>query len=123
VKECGLRASWELRNSAAETLIRVEQQLRSHLATATADDIVVLLESFSPARSPGPDWTRSFDPLVEHLWAWCDPGRLAEVEANFRARGPAWAAVANALAAEHGARLRQRLGPYAPARLPSFSLG
>jgi hypothetical protein len=120
--EC-LRGSWELRNAAAETLIRIEQQLRSQLAAATADDIILLLESFSPARSPGPEWTRSFDPLVEHLWTWCDPGLLAEVEANFRARGPAWAALANALGADYGARTRQRLAQRAPARLPSFSLG
>jgi hypothetical protein len=118
-----LRTTWELRASAAETLIKVEQQLRGQLASATADDLVSLLESFSPARSPGPEWTRSFDPLVEHLWVWCQPALLAEVEASFRARGPAWAPVANALVADYGARVRQRLSQQlAPARLPPFTL-
>ena len=118
-----LRGTWELRNSAAETLIKVEYQLRDVLTTATAEDVVALLESFSPARSPGPEWSRSFDPLVERLWAWCEPALLAEVEANFRARGQPWAAVANALLPDHGEHLRQRLrAQSAPSRLPSFTL-
>jgi hypothetical protein len=120
----GLRGTWELRNAAAETLVKVEQQLRAQLATANATDIVGLLESFSMARSPGPEWTRSFDSLAEHLWAWCEPALLAEVEAVFRSRGPAWAPIANALVPEHGARLRRRLGQQsAPSRLPPFTLG
>jgi hypothetical protein len=119
-----LRTTWELRNAAAETLIRVEQQLRAQLEAATAEQIVALLEAFSPARSPGPEWTRSFDPLIEHLWVWCDPARLAEVEADFRARGAAWAAVANALVPNHGEHIRQRLaGRWSPVRLPTFTLG
>jgi hypothetical protein len=118
-----LRGTWELRNAAAETLIKVEYQLRDMLTTASADDVVALLESFSPARSPGPEWSRSFDPLVERLWAWCEPAVLAEVEANFRARGQPWAAVANALLPDHGEHLRRRLrAQTAPSRLPSFTL-
>jgi len=118
-----LRGTWEMRNAAAETLIKVEYQLREMLTTASADDVVTLLESFSPARSPGPEWSRSFDPLVERLWAWCEPALLAEVEANFRARGQPWAAVANALLPDHGEHVRQRLrAPSAPSRLTAFTL-
>ena len=72
-----LRNDWELRNAAAETLIKIEYRLCDALKAASAADIVQLLESFSPARSPGPEWTRSFDPLIEHLWLWCDPALLA----------------------------------------------
>jgi hypothetical protein len=119
-----LREDWELRNAAAATLIKVEYRLRDALETASLEDVVGLLEAFSPARSPGPEWTRSFDPLVEHLWLWCEPALLADAEANFRARGPAWGAVANALAAERGAALRRTLEhPSAPSRLPPFTLG
>ena len=119
-----LRDGWELRNSAAETLIKIEQQLRAQFAEATPAEVVALLEAFSPARSPGPEWTRSFDALVEHLWAWCAPALLVEVEENFRARGPAWVAVSNALQPEHGEHLRMRLLHHAsPTRLPSFTLG
>jgi hypothetical protein len=118
-----LRGAWELRNAAAETLIKAEYQLRDVLATASADDVVALLESFSPARSQGPEWSRSFDPLVERLWAWCEPALLAEVEATFRARGQPWAAVANALLPDHGEHLRQHLrAQAAPSRLPAFTL-
>ena len=119
-----LRDAWELRNAAAETLIKAEQQLRRQLEVAGAEQLVALLEAFSPARSPGPEWTRSFDPLVERLWAWCRPETLAAVEAEFRGRGPAWLAVANALAPERGAELRARIGRHSPqARLPSFTIG
>jgi hypothetical protein len=119
-----LRDDWELRNAAAGTLIKIEFRLRDALESASTADIVELLEAFSPARSPGPEWTRTFDPLVEHLWLWCDPTLLAEAEANFRARGPAWGAVANALVAERGAELRRRVEQRsAPSRLPPFTLG
>jgi len=85
---------------------------------------VALLEGFSPARSPRPDWTRSFDALVERLWTWCDAATLAAVEADFRARGQPWVAVANALTPMRGEQLRARLRPSsAAARLPAFTIG
>ena len=119
-----LRATWELRNAAATTLIKTEEQLHRQLESATAEQVVALLESFSPARSPGPEWTRSFDPLIERLWTWCDATTLAQVEADFRARGPAWVAVANALAPQRGEHLQQQLKRASPsARLPAFTLG
>lgn len=119
-----LRETWELRNAAAGTLIKIEYQLRASLEAASLDDVVQLLESFSAARSPGPEWTRSFDALIEHLWTWCDPALLAEAEAKFRARGNPWGAVANALVPEHGERVRTRLKQQgAPARVPPFILG
>jgi hypothetical protein len=119
-----LRGTWELRNAAADTLIRVEYQLRDLLTEANADEVVALLEAFSPARSTGPEWSRTFDALVERLWAWSDPSVLADAEANFRARGQPWAAVANALLPDHGEHLRQRLRSQSPpSRLPPFILG
>jgi hypothetical protein len=119
-----LREDWELRNAAAETLIKIEHRLRDALKTASLEDLVALLEAFSPARSPGPEWTRSLDSLVERLWMWCDAALLAEAEANFRARGPAWGAVANALVAEHGAELRHELQHRSgSSRMPRFTLG
>lgn len=119
-----LREAWDVRNAAATTLIKTEEQLRRLLETSSAEDIVALLETFSPARSPGPEWTRSWDPLVERLWTWCDPEVLSQVEAEFRNRGQPWAAIANALAPGNGEQVRQRLNRSAPiARLPAFSLG
>jgi hypothetical protein len=119
-----LRDAWELRNAAATTLIKAEEQLRRLLETANVEQVVGLLEAFSPARSPGPEWTRTFDPLAERLWAWCDLATLAAVEAEFRARGPNWLAVANALAPERGEALRAQFGrSSAHARLPAFTLG
>jgi len=119
-----LRQSWELRNSAAETLIKVECRIRDEMRAATLPELVALFESFSSARSPGPEWTRSFDGLVEHVWTWCDPQLIAAMEQEFRGRGPAWAAVANALLPEYGERARARLErPPVPSRVPPFSLG
>ena len=118
-----LREAWELRNAAAATLIKTEEQVHRLLAAATSEEIVTLLEAFSPARSPGPEWTRSFDALVERLWTWCEGETLAVVEANFRARGQPWVAVANALAPERGEQLRSQLRRGSTARLPAFTIG
>jgi hypothetical protein len=119
-----LRDAWELRNAAAITLIKTEEQLRRSLESATVEQIVSLLETFSPARSPGPEWTRTFEPLIERLWTWCDAETLAALEAEFRSRGPNWLAVANALAPEHGAQLHAQLSRGSTqARLPAFTLG
>ena len=118
-----LREAWELRNAAAATLIKTEDQVHRLLAAATPEDLVALLEAFSPARSPGPEWTRSFDALVERLWTWCEGETLAVVEANFRARGQPWVAVANALAPERGEQLRSQLRRGSTARLPAFTIG
>jgi hypothetical protein len=119
-----LRDTWELRNAAALTLIKTEEQLRRLLETASVAEIVGLLEAFSPARSPGPEWTRTFDALSERLWIWCDARTLAAVEAEFRSRGPNWLSVANALAPERGAELQAQLRRGSTeARLPPFTLG
>jgi hypothetical protein len=123
-RQVALRHAWELRNSAATTLIKSEEQVRGLLQSATVEEIVGLLEAFSPARSPGPEWTRSFDALAERLWAWCDTATLNAVEAHFRARGQPWAAVANALTAERGEQVRAQLRRTSgPTRMPLFTLG
>ena len=118
-----LRDAWKLRNAAAETLFLIEEQMRRQVESATAEQLVELVEAFSPSRSPGPEWTRTFEPLVERLWAWCNPVALALVEAEFRARGPAWLAVANDFTPERGAELRARRHQPAWARTPALTLG
>ncbi|MBV8714168.1 MAG: hypothetical protein JO020_09445 [Chloroflexi bacterium] len=118
-----LRGLWDLRNAAAETLVRVELVMRDALQTVSAEEVIALLETFSPARSPGPEWTRSFDPLVEHLWTWCDSSVLADAEARLRQRGGPWNAIANALTPENGERIRNRLQhKQLPSRIPPFTL-
>jgi hypothetical protein len=124
IETVSLQDVWELRNAAAATLIKTEEQFRRLLETATVEQIVGLLEAFSPARSAGPEWTRTFDPLVERLWTWCDAETVAALETEFRARGPNWLAVANALAPERGEQLHAQLRRRSTqARLPAFTLG
>lgn len=118
-----LRDAWELRNAATLTLVKAEHQFQRVLAAAEPAQIIGLLEAFSPARSPGPEWTRTFDPLLERLWQWCPSETLAAVETEFRGRGPAWAAIANSLTAEQGSALRSRLERRsAQSRLPAFTI-
>lgn len=117
-----LVGAWATRNAAAEVLLRTEQHVRRLLAEATAEELVALIEAFSPTRSPGPEWSRTFEPLVERIWVWARPEAIAEAEANFRARGPVWMAVANALAPENGERLRAQLRQPGWARLPALAL-
>ena len=83
---------WRLRNAAAETLALSEEQMRRVIGTASVADLVALLETFSPARSAGPEWTRTFEPLIERLWTWRDDATLAALAADFRARGAPWLA-------------------------------
>jgi hypothetical protein len=117
-----LTQAWRLRNAAATALALSEEQMCHAVADASVEQLVALIETFSPARSAGPDWTRSFEPLVERLWAWCDDARMATLADTFRARGIPWMAVANALSPEQGARLRGDLRQPAWARLPAFAV-
>ncbi len=98
-----LQECWRIRNAAATTLASCEQQMRHAVQAASIEQLVGLLETFAPARSAGPDWTRSFEPLVERLRAWRDRDTLTTLAEIFRARGMPWIAAANALTAEPGA--------------------
>ena len=96
--------------------------MRRAVREATVEQLVSLIEVFSPARSAGPEWTRTFEPLVERLWAWRDDETMAALAEVFRARGMPWMAVANALSPEHGVIVRAGLRQPAWARLPAFAL-
>ena len=119
---CALGDAWKLRNSAAETLLKAEEHVRRLVEGAEVEELIRLIESFVPTRSPGPDWSRSFDPLAERLWAWCAPETLAAVEAEFRARGKGWEPVANAFTPERGAELREQVRHASGARYPAFTV-
>ena len=117
-----LRDIWRARNAAAATLALGEDQMRRGISEASVDDLVSLIETFSPARSTGPEWTRTFEPLVERLWAWRDDATMAALADVFRARGMPWTAVTNALAPEHGTAIRANQRQPAWARLPAFAI-
>jgi len=109
---------WRVRNAAAATLFLAEEQARRAVQAASLDQLVALIETFAPGRSSGPEWTRSFEPLVERLWGWRDDATLAALAEVFRARGMPWAAVANALSPEQAARNRGIARQPAWARMP-----
>ena len=117
-----LKDLWQVRNVAAGVLVLSEEQMRRAIGDASVEQLVALVETFAPARSTGPEWTRSFEPLVERLWAWCDKATLAELADVFRARGMPWMSVTNALSPENGGRVRSALRQPAWARLPAFAI-
>ncbi len=117
-----LSAIWRVRNAAAETLALTEEQVRHRLREASINDLIALLETFSPARSTGPEWTRTFDPLIERLWLWRDDETMAALATAFRAKGVPWATVANALSPEQGATIRAGVRHPAWARRPAFTI-
>jgi hypothetical protein len=119
---CALRDAWALRNATAEAMLMAEGHMRRLIEGADIAELIALVEAFAPSRSPGPEWTRSFEPLVERLWAWCDDERMAALAAEFQERGVPWMAVTNAFAPERGAELRARLRQPAWARFPSFTI-
>jgi hypothetical protein len=117
-----LREYWRVRNAVATTLAFSEEQMQRAVREASIDDLVDLIAAFSPARSAGPEWTRTFEPLVERLWVWRDDATMAALADVFRARGMPWMAVTNALAPEQGASIRADLRHPAWARLPAFAI-
>ncbi len=118
-----LNEVWRLRNAAAVTLGLTEDQMRRAVREASVDDLVSLIETFSPARSIGPEWTRTFEPLVERLWLWRDDETIAALAEVFRARGMPWMAVTNALSPEQGIRTRAQAHHPAWARHPAVVTG
>lgn len=117
-----LSAFWRVRNAAAESLALTEEQVRRVLREASVEELVALLETFSPARSTGPEWARTFDPLIERLWLWRDDETMTALAAVFRAKGVPWATVTNALSPEQGASIRAGVRHPAWARLPAFTI-
>jgi hypothetical protein len=113
---------WRTRNAAAVTLGLCEDQMRRAVREASLEQLVLLIETFSPGRSTGPEWTRTFEPLIERLWAWRDDVTLAAVAEVFRARGMPWMGVANALSPDHGARAHATQRVASGARLPAFTV-
>ena len=113
---------WRVRNAAAVTLGLTEDQMQRAVRAASVAELAALIETFSPARSTGTEWTRTFELLVERLWAWRDDATMAALAEVFRARGMPWMAVTNALSAEQGVRTRAELRQPTWARLPAFTL-
>lgn len=122
MSEATLGDLWRVRNAAAMTLGLTEDQMRRAVKGATVEELVTLIESFAPGRSTGPEWTRTFEPLMERLWAWRDDATMGALADIFAARGLPWAGVTNALSTEHGARLRGQTRHPAWARLPAFGV-
>jgi hypothetical protein len=118
---CNLKDAWAMRNATTQAMLLAEAHMQAEIATASIEELIALVETFSPTRSAGPDWTRSFEPLAERLWLWCSDETMAALEANFTARGMPWMAVANALSPERGAQLRERVRPTAWSRFPRFT--
>ena len=96
--------------------------MRRAVQAGTVEEIVALIETFSPARSTGTEWTRTFEPLVERLWSWCDDATMAALADVFKARGMPWMGVTNALSSENGSTIRADIRHPAGARLPAFTL-
>jgi len=113
--------SWKMRNAATTMLMLTEEQMRHAVQEADVTRIISLIETFTPARSAGPEWTRTLEPLMERLWAWRDDETMAVLAEAFRARGMPWVAVTNALSPEFGAQSRANARQPAWARLPAFS--
>lgn len=112
---------WRIRNAAAVTLGLTEDQVRRAVRGASAEELVALIETFAPGRAPGPEWTRTFEPLIERLWTWRDDATMAALAETFRARGLPWAAVAAALSPDNGERIKASLRHPAWARQTAFT--
>jgi hypothetical protein len=121
-ESCSLRDAWALRNATVQALLLAEGHIQRLVEGATVATLVTFIEEFAPSRSTGPEWTRTFEPLAERLWTWCDADTMAALHAEFSARGMPWMAVANAFAPERGAELRGKARRPAWSRFPISSI-
>ncbi len=115
-----LKACWRLRNAATEALALAEDQMRRAVNAADVAQLVAFIETFSPTLSAGTEWTRTFEPLVERLWAWRDDATMAALAETFRERGMPWVAVTHALSPDHGAQVRAVAPQPALTRVPAL---
>jgi hypothetical protein len=118
---CNLKDAWAMRNATTQAMLLAEAHMQAEITSASIEDLIALVETFSPTRSSGPEWTRSFEPLAERLWLWLSDETMAALEADFTARGMPWMAVANAFSPARGAQLRERVRPTAWGRFPRFT--
>lgn len=117
-----LREAWKLRNSLVLALEQAIDWVGREIAAASPADLIDFCGGFYPGRAASPEWIASFDRFVEQVWEHADPAVIAQVEADFRRRGPLWAPVANAFAPDHGERLRERDWRPSGARRPAVVL-
>ncbi len=117
-----LIAAWRLRNACAFALEQAIDGVEAAVHDATDDELVALIESFAPARSPSPEYATTLERLAELLWD-AAPDRIPALHTSFAERNPKqWGAVANMLSQEAGERRsEQRLHP-AGARRPAVVL-
>lgn len=101
-----LARAWKLRNAVAAGLELAMDEVDERLRSATVAELVEFIDSFSPARAPGPEWVATFDRLVEQIWDSLEAPQIEELEAEYRQRGPIWAAVANSFVPDRGEKLR-----------------
>ena len=118
---CNLKDAWAMRNATTQAMLLAEAHMQAEITSASFEELVALVETFSPTRSAGPDWTRSFEQLAERLWFWLSDETMAGLEENFTARGMPWMAVANIFSPARGAELRERVRPKAGGRFPRFT--
>src|SRR5581483_5506829 len=98
--------AWKLRNSLAAALELALDDMARQVQDASLEALIDFAGSFSPARAAGPERVASFDRFVELVWECVDAERIAALEAEFRTRGPLWAALANSFTPERGASLQ-----------------
>ena len=51
-----LGEAWRLRNVSAAALAVAEERMRRSVQAASVAQLVAVIETFSPARSSGPEW-------------------------------------------------------------------
>lgn len=117
-----LAAAWAHRTTLAEALDQALDWVGRELRRASAEELIDFLGEFSPVRVTSPEQAASFERLAEQMWEHLPAETLARIEAEFRARGPIWAPVANTFTAEHGDRLRTRRYHPPGARRPAVIL-
>ena len=118
-----LSATWTLRNTIAEALEQTLEILERDLQDATHEERIEFIDGFMPNRSPAPEWTGSFERLVELIWGALPQDSIKAIEQEYENRpGPMWKPVARKFSDAEGENIRAKKWHPTGARKPAVVL-
>ena len=118
-----LASTWALRNTLASALEQTLDRVTQELLAASHEERIEFIDGFMPNRSPPPEWTASFERLVELIWLTLPADVVAAIHKEYANRpGPMWKPVAEKFAVAQGERLGAQIWQPTGARRPAIVL-
>ena len=118
-----LSETWTLRNTIAKALEQTLEVLERDLLEATHEERIEFIDGFMPNRSPAPEWTASFERLVELIWRSLPKDSIKAIEQEYENRpGPMWKPIARKFSNAEGENIQANTWHPTGARKPAVIL-